>query len=97
MPSVTAFWDTLGLSPSHGPKHIKALCVFPENRISADKVLYFMEALHRTWSRDRLGSQEMLQIPAISEGLIPVHTSASSLDSAEGFFTEDFLDLDNGQ
>jgi len=98
LPTVTTFWDTLGLSPAHGSKHIKALCVFPENKIPANKVLSFMEALNRTWSRDRLGSHEMLQTLAIPEGLIAVNTSdATTLDSAMKDYTEQFLDADSGK
>jgi len=97
-PSVTTFWDTLGVSPAHGPKHIKALCVFPENKIPADKVLFFMEALNRTWSRDRLGSHEMLETLAIPEGLIGVNTSdTDTLGSAMKEYTEQFLDADCGK
>jgi len=97
LPSVTTFWDTLQLSPSHGAKHIKALCVFPENKLPANKVSYFMEALHRTWTRDRLGSHEMLQTQAITDGLIPVNISSAKMDdSAMEDYSEQFLNFDSG-
>lgn len=86
-PPACAFWDVLDLAPVHGPKHVRALCVYPENLDVLRNVTQFFRVLSTAWQNGRLGNHELLKDIHVGRSLIPVSLqSSTSLRSAvEGY------------
>lgn len=56
LPSSIYFWESLGLSPTHGAKDISALCLFPNKEGISDSMLVFTDRLRSTYESLKLGS-----------------------------------------
>ncbi|GAP88401.1 putative mediator subunit Med13 [Rosellinia necatrix] len=56
LPSSISFWESLGLSPTHGAKDVRALCLFPSQEGLSDSMLVFTERLRSTYESLKLGS-----------------------------------------
>lgn len=73
LPSSISFWESLGLSPTHGAKDICALCLFPGQEGASDSTLVFMDKLRSTYESLKLGSFNRLSTAADDgDGLFPV-------------------------
>ncbi|KAI1353810.1 mediator complex subunit 13 C-terminal-domain-containing protein [Xylaria sp. FL0043] len=72
LPSSISFWESLGLSPTHGAKDISALCLFPNHEGVSDSVLTFTDRLRSTYESFKLGSFSRLSTASDDEdGLFP--------------------------
>ncbi|KAI0443481.1 mediator complex subunit 13 C-terminal-domain-containing protein [Xylaria telfairii] len=72
LPSSISFWESLGLSPTHGGKDICALCVFPSQEGVSDSMLVFTDRLRSTYESLKLGSFSRLSAPSgDQDGLFP--------------------------
>ncbi|KAI0155195.1 hypothetical protein GGR57DRAFT_464535 [Xylariaceae sp. FL1272] len=67
LPSAVSFWESLGLSPTHGSKDINALCLFPDYDGLSDNILVFMDKIRSTYESLKLGSFNRLSSPPASE------------------------------
>ncbi|KAI8955455.1 mediator complex subunit 13 C-terminal-domain-containing protein [Xylaria longipes] len=64
LPSSISFWESLGLSPTHGGKDISALCLFPSQEGVSDSMLVFTDRLRSTYESLKLGSFNRLSTPS---------------------------------
>ncbi|KAI0434157.1 mediator complex subunit 13 C-terminal-domain-containing protein, partial [Xylaria sp. FL1042] len=72
LPSSISFWESLGLSPTHGAKDISALCLFPNHEGVSDSVSIFTDRLRSTYESFKLGSFSRLSTSSDDEdGLFP--------------------------
>ncbi|KAI0483623.1 mediator complex subunit 13 C-terminal-domain-containing protein [Xylaria cf. heliscus] len=72
LPSSISFWESLGLSPTHGGKDISALCLFPSQEGVSDSMLVFTDRLRSTYESLKLGSFSRLSTPSgDQDGLFP--------------------------
>ncbi|KAI1822078.1 mediator complex subunit 13 C-terminal-domain-containing protein [Xylaria intraflava] len=72
LPSSIPFWESLGLSPTHGAKDINALCIFPGLEGVSDSISVFTERLRSAYESMKLGSCSRLPSPSGQEdGLFP--------------------------
>ncbi|KAI1758104.1 mediator complex subunit 13 C-terminal-domain-containing protein [Xylaria castorea] len=72
LPSSIPFWESLGLSPTHGSKDISALCLFPSQEGVSDSMLVFTDRLRSTYESLKLGSFGRLSTPSGDQnGLFP--------------------------
>ncbi|KAI1434772.1 mediator complex subunit 13 C-terminal-domain-containing protein [Xylaria sp. CBS 124048] len=72
LPSSIPFWESLGLSPTHGTKDINILCVFPGYEGVSDSMSVFTERLRSTYESMKLGSCTRLSSSSGEEdGLFP--------------------------
>ncbi|KAI1260196.1 hypothetical protein F5Y18DRAFT_406572 [Xylariaceae sp. FL1019] len=67
LPSAVSFWESLGLSPTHGSKDINALCLFPDYDGLSDNILIFTDKIRSAYESLRLGSFNRLSSPPVSE------------------------------
>lgn len=56
LPPATAFWETLGLAPTSGPKNVMYYCLLPGNQGLKPQLMAFMESLGATYESCKLGS-----------------------------------------
>ncbi|KAI1132817.1 mediator complex subunit 13 C-terminal-domain-containing protein, partial [Nemania abortiva] len=83
LPSSISFWESLGLSPTHGAKDISALCLFPNQEGISDSMLVFTDRLRSTYESLKLGSFSRLSTTsADKDGLFPfdLDRDVASLD-----------------
>ncbi|KAI1118434.1 mediator complex subunit 13 C-terminal-domain-containing protein [Nemania sp. NC0429] len=72
LPSSISFWESLGLSPTHGAKDVIALCLFPKQEGVSDSMLVFTDRLRSTYESLKLGSFSRLPTSSVAEdGLFP--------------------------
>ncbi|KAI0912036.1 mediator complex subunit 13 C-terminal-domain-containing protein [Ustulina deusta] len=72
LPSSISFWESLGLSPTHGTKDISALCLFPNQEGVSDSISVFTDRMRSTYESFKLGSFSRLSTPSGDEdGLFP--------------------------
>ncbi|KAI1155670.1 mediator complex subunit 13 C-terminal-domain-containing protein [Nemania diffusa] len=72
LPSSISFWESLGLSPTHGAKDINALCLFPSQDGVSDSMLVFTDRLRSTYESLKLGSFSRLSTSSSDkDGLFP--------------------------
>ncbi|KAI1429801.1 mediator complex subunit 13 C-terminal-domain-containing protein [Xylaria sp. FL1777] len=72
LPSSISFWESLGLSPTHGAKDISALCLFPNQEGISDSISVFTDRMRSTYESFKLGSFSRLSTPSGDEdGLFP--------------------------
>ncbi|KAI0419346.1 mediator complex subunit 13 C-terminal-domain-containing protein [Xylaria grammica] len=72
LPSSISFWESLGLSPTHGTKDISALCLFPSQEGVADGISVFTDRMRSTYESLKLGSFSRLSTTSGDEdGLFP--------------------------
>ncbi|KAI0540285.1 mediator complex subunit 13 C-terminal-domain-containing protein [Xylaria digitata] len=72
LPSSISFWESLGLSPSHGTKDISALCLFPSQEGISDSISVFTDRMRSTYESLKLGLFSRLSTPSGDEdGLFP--------------------------
>ena len=83
LPSASAFWDILDLAPAHGPKKVKALCLYPENEGLLNHISRFVDSITMTWHSGRLGTHDLLHDPDVGDSFVPVRLATClSLGSA---------------
>ncbi|KAI3398999.1 hypothetical protein diail_8026 [Diaporthe ilicicola] len=71
LPSAVRFWETLGLGPSQGSKHVHAVCVFPGLEGVADFAGTLLDRLHNAYESLKLGSFERMPSSAnVQNGLV---------------------------
>lgn len=71
LPSAVSFWESLGLSPSLGPKNVQAACVFPGWDGMTDNIGLFLDRVKTVYESMKLGSFERLPSAAdISDGIV---------------------------
>ncbi|KAI2633450.1 mediator complex subunit 13 C-terminal-domain-containing protein [Xylaria nigripes] len=68
LPSSIPFWESLGLSPTHGAKDINAICVFPGQEGMSDGISIFTDRLRGAYEALKLGSCSRLPSPSGEEG-----------------------------
>ncbi|KAF2210826.1 hypothetical protein CERZMDRAFT_44692 [Cercospora zeae-maydis SCOH1-5] len=61
LPACIPFWETLGLSPAAGPKHLRAFCVFPFNEDLQRLVDHFLCDLGTAYENCKLGTHVHLR------------------------------------
>ncbi|KAI0506069.1 mediator complex subunit 13 C-terminal-domain-containing protein [Xylaria bambusicola] len=72
LPSSISFWESLGLSPTHGTKDINAICLFPNQEGVSDSISVFTDRMRSTYESFKLGSFSRLSTPSGDEdGLFP--------------------------
>ncbi|KAI3320204.1 hypothetical protein HD806DRAFT_236548 [Xylariaceae sp. AK1471] len=72
LPSAISFWESLGLSPTHGAKDISALCLFPGYEGVSDSMLVFTDRMRSIYESLKLGSFSRLSSSSGAEdGLFP--------------------------
>ncbi|KAI8631052.1 hypothetical protein F5Y19DRAFT_20264 [Xylariaceae sp. FL1651] len=67
LPSAISFWESLGLSPTHGAKDISALCLFPGYEGLSDGMLAFTDRMRSTYESLKLGSFNRVSLPPSAE------------------------------
>ncbi|KAM3415495.1 Mediator of RNA polymerase II transcription subunit 13 [Cercospora zeina] len=90
LPACIPFWETLGLSPAAGPKHLRAFCVFPFNEDLQRLVDHFLGDLGTAYENCKLGTHVHLRnVSEIDEhdnfedGMAPVELGEdASLEAA---------------
>jgi mediator of RNA polymerase II transcription subunit 13 len=88
LPSAISFWESLGLSPTHGTKDIHALCLFPGYEGVSDSMLVFTNRMRSIYESLKLGSFSMLSSSSGTEdGLFPfeVERDLVSLSKSTSF------------
>ncbi|KAI1472974.1 mediator complex subunit 13 C-terminal-domain-containing protein [Daldinia caldariorum] len=71
LPSAVTFWESLGLSPSPGNKDINALCIFPNEDLE-DDMLVFTDRMRSIYESLKLGSFNRLQATSgVENGMFP--------------------------
>ena len=72
LPSAITFWESLGLAPSSGSKHVTAVCVFPGWKGMDGNARIFLRRLKSVYEVLKLGSLENLPLLAEAEdGTLP--------------------------
>ncbi|KAI1175903.1 mediator complex subunit 13 C-terminal-domain-containing protein [Nemania sp. FL0916] len=72
LPSSISFWESLGLSPTHGAKDINAVCLFPNQDGVSDSMLVFTDRLRSTYESLKLGAFSRLSTSSSDQdGLFP--------------------------
>ncbi|KAI0102987.1 mediator complex subunit 13 C-terminal-domain-containing protein [Nemania sp. FL0031] len=72
LPSSISFWESLGLSPTHGAKDINAVCLFPSQDGISDSMMVFTDRLRSTYESLKLGSFSRLSTTSSDkDGLFP--------------------------
>jgi len=72
LPSAVSFWESLGLSPSQGPKDVNAICVFPNWRGMQDNVVCFLDRIRSIYESLKMGTFDRLLYGAdLPSGLFP--------------------------
>jgi len=56
LPPAIAFWETLGLAPTSGPKNVMSYCILPGNQDLKPQLMAFMDSLGATYESCKLGS-----------------------------------------
>ncbi|KAK8023131.1 hypothetical protein PG991_007012 [Apiospora marii] len=85
LPSAVAFWESLGLGPSHGGKAIDAVCIFPELIGISDDADVFLDRMQSAYESLKLGAfGRMNASPEIPNGLMSyqVEKPAESFQSS---------------
>lgn len=72
LPTCLPFWETLGLAPASGPKHIRAFCVFPDNNDLQQILERFMADMGTAYEGCKLGTHVH-------------HRNASAKDTLDNF------------
>ncbi|KAI1190839.1 mediator complex subunit 13 C-terminal-domain-containing protein [Nemania serpens] len=84
LPSSISFWESLGLSPTHGAKDISALCLFPNQVGVSDSMLVFTDRLRSTYESLKLGSFSRLSTSsAHQDGLFPFDLESDIVPSGK--------------
>lgn len=87
LPSSISFWESLGLSPTHGAKDICALCLFPGQEGASDSTLVFTDRLRSTYESLKLGSFNRLSTSAGDvDGLFPFTVERDAQFGKSGSF-----------
>jgi len=55
LPPAIAFWETLGLAPTSGPKNVMSYCILPGNQDLKPQLMAFMDSLGATYESCKLG------------------------------------------
>ncbi|PPJ49516.1 hypothetical protein CBER1_01908 [Cercospora berteroae] len=90
LPACIPFWETLGLSPAAGPKHLRAFCVFPFNEDLQRLADHFLGDLGTAYENCKLGTHvhlrnvsEMDVHDTFEDGMAPVDLGEeASLEAA---------------
>jgi len=72
LPTACPFWNMLDLAPTHGPKSIKAFCLYPASQGLLRQVTEFMHDLKTAWQSSRLGSLRLWDDPDVDSAFVPV-------------------------
>ncbi|KAJ4293728.1 hypothetical protein N0V88_005236 [Collariella sp. IMI 366227] len=75
LPSAVPFWDTLGLGPVQGAKHIVPICLFPQIEGMRENASAFLDRVQSTYECMRLGAfGRMPTVGNIVDGLVLLPT-----------------------
>ncbi|ROT36270.1 hypothetical protein SODALDRAFT_341202 [Sodiomyces alkalinus F11] len=73
LPSAVTFWDTMGLSPSQGPKDILGACIFPNAEGMSANAAMYLERIRHTYEFLKLGTFDALpgHAETATDGIVP--------------------------
>lgn len=83
LPPALSFWESLGLSPTSGPKNIMAYCVYPSSDQLSEPITSFLDNISMAYESSKFGTH--VRGPDIDHlsngGLVPASISVHESDN----------------